>query len=609
MTKTRPPRRFFALPALVAILASCSSLDVARAPITRNPRLESLEKAVEWERPSPLTVLSLAGELIATRRDHEGFEYFQERAKARPDQPVFLALEGLFQARLSDRVSLLRRISWVKEAIAKLDRAASRDDGLSRYFRGVVFSQLPARFGRAETAVADLSWALQDQDWFPLASELRRSIYHSLAAAYTTLGQDSAAQDARRRSGSESLDGEGEFFVWDSWVTAKDGFRFGSPRVVERAPGVYVAHGYDFADLAFVLTHDGIVAIDAGTTPETARAALAALRRISKLPITHVILTHAHWDHVGGLNAIKERGTTVIAQSRFADELSLVNERRAGFRYFFGANAPQRFDVVPDHLVSEREDLTVGGVTFVLYPIRGGETSDALLVHMPALGVVFVGDAFMPYLGAPFLPEGSAEGLFETMTLVQALRPSLLVHGHPPLTELWTADALPGLEPALRELYERTITAIGDGIPLADALQQSDLPESLRDHAAAIMPYLVMRENFVKRIYHQRTGYWKADGEGLEAFTAKEWTAALDLLAGGKDDAFIETVRALLERSDHALALKIADLGLIKYPTSRRLSELRLDALERLRQQDQQLNPFKFILYSEWANAELPPVK
>jgi hypothetical protein len=44
--------------------------------------------------------------------------------------------------------------------------------------------------------------------------------------------------------------------------------------------------------------------------------------------------------------------------------------------------------------------LTVGGTRFGLYPARGGETADALLVQLLDRGVLFVGDAFTPYLGA-----------------------------------------------------------------------------------------------------------------------------------------------------------------------------------------------------------------
>ena len=37
------------------------------------------------------------------------------------------------------------------------------------------------------------------------------------------------------------------------------------------------------------------------------------------------------------------------------------------------------------------------------------------------------------------------------------------------------------------------------------------------------------RDNFVKRVYHQSTGYWKPDGEGMEVLAPAEWAAALDL--------------------------------------------------------------------------------
>jgi glyoxylase-like metal-dependent hydrolase (beta-lactamase superfamily II) len=85
-----------------------------------------------------------------------------------------------------------------------------------------------------------------------------------------------------------------------------------------------------------VLTDAGIVAIDAGTTEATAQAALSALRQRVSAPITHVILTHAHWDHVGGLAALRAPDTRVIAQAGFADELQIVNDTGVPFRYFFG---------------------------------------------------------------------------------------------------------------------------------------------------------------------------------------------------------------------------------------------------------------------------------
>src|SRR5262249_58386683 len=129
-------------------------------------------------------------------------------------------------------------------------------------------------------------------------------------------------------------------------------------------------------------------------------------------------------------------------------------------------------------------------------------------------------------------------------------QPRVPVHGPPPLTATSPVEALPAIEPALRELHERVRTAVGDGRTLADILHDNILPVALREHPRAVMPYLVMRDNFVKRVYHQSTGYWKPDGEGMEVLAPAEWAAALDLLGGHREDAFVRSVRALAERGD-----------------------------------------------------------
>jgi len=593
--------------AIAFLLGFSGSGHAEGQPIMRDLELEALEEAVRWPNAQVPTIVALVGRFIASHRDQEAYAYFQERAKSRPAQPLFLALEGFFQARSAGRVSLLQRVAWVNEAVAKLDRAVALDPGLSRYFKGLVLAELPRSFRKAEAAVADLEWVLQNKEHFPHG--LRRSVYRGLARAYTSLGREADAKSALERSGYASLDPNLPVFTTEASVSARDGLRFRPPRLIELAPRIHVAQGYDFADIAFVLTADGIVAIDAGTTEANARAALAALRRVASQPITHVILIHAHWDHIGGLAALTAPGTQVIAQARFADELRLVNETGVRFRYFFGGEGQRRYSAVPDRLVGARETLTVGGTELVLYPVRGGETEDALLVHLPGSDVLFVGDAFMPYFGAPFLPEGSPEGFFEMVALIRSLSPRLLIHGHPPLTENFTAEALPGLEAALRELYQQTLQGLGEGRTLVEILHQNILPASLREHPGAVLPYLVMRDNFAKRVHHQRTGYWKPDGEGMEVLAPKEWAAALNLLAGDRESAFVRSAQTLLGQGDHVLALKLADLGLVSYPGSEALAALRRQALDGLRAKHQQLNPFKFIIYSEWAGAGLAPVE
>jgi glyoxylase-like metal-dependent hydrolase (beta-lactamase superfamily II) len=390
-------------------------------------------------------------------------------------------------------------------------------------------------------------------------------------------------------------------------LTARDGARFAPPRFSEPAEGVHLVQGFDFSDFAFVETGAGVVAIDTGSNDRHAQAALAELRKVTSAPVTHVILTHAHWDHVGGLEAIRDTGTEVIAQANFGAELRLQSSVPVISPYFLAQGESQEQHITPDRLVTGKETLQVGGIDFVLYPTRGGETRDGLLIHLPGRGVVFTGDMMMPYIGAPFLPEGSVKGLFEAMSLIQELNPRLLIQGHPPLTELFTVETFPALEAALRDLNGIVVAAIREGRTLTEILHLNHLPLLLHDHPTAVLPYLVIRDNLIKRVYHQRTGYWKSGGEGIDHVAPADWAAALDLLGGGRQDAFTNTAGQILERGDEALALKIADYGLLAYPDSGLLTTLRQTILYRLAERHQQLNPFKFVYYAGLAGLELPP--
>lgn len=82
-----------------------------------------------------------------------------------------------------------------------------------------------------------------------------------------------------------------------------------------------------------------------------------------------------------------------------------------------------------DQLIAEPTSVSIGGTDFVLYPAAGGETSDALMVDLPASGVLSTGDVMMPYLSAPFFAEGSPEGLLDALRLIAELSPHVLVHG------------------------------------------------------------------------------------------------------------------------------------------------------------------------------------
>jgi glyoxylase-like metal-dependent hydrolase (beta-lactamase superfamily II) len=594
LTATMPA----SVPAAQPHLTDTEGITAMAGPISRHRDVESLKTAASWPGADRNTTVILALRLAAARADADGYRYFSGLAGDQPGQALPLAIAGFFQARLGEDVDA---------ALAKLDQAAAADLGPPQYFRGLALAGLPPDRRRAEQAVADLGFVLAVADQFP--AMLLRAAYHGLAAAHAVLGQHDQAAEAERKSGLSAAPADTQLMFGGFWATAADGFRFASPRILRPEPGIQVAQGYDFCDLAFITTSDGVVAIDAGTTQDRVKAALSDLDLPADAAISHLILTHAHWDHVGGAGALAGPGTRVIAQGGFPAGLDRQQGDRPRFRYFTGAAGGAPPAVVPDQLISDPTPLTIGGTELVLYPTPGGETPDALMVHLPASGVLFTGDVLMPYLGQPFAAEGSPEGLLETLAFIASLRPRLLIQGHTTLTELFTAGAVPGLQAALTQLHGEVLDGIRGGRTLPDILEQASLPAVLREHPAAVVPYLVIRDHFTERLYHQRTGYWQPDGTGLEPATAAGHAAALDLLAGGREEQFAAAAASLIGQGDHALALQIIQPGLLCHPASPTLAGLRTTALHRLMEQHQQLDPFKFLIYAELAGAELGPVE
>jgi glyoxylase-like metal-dependent hydrolase (beta-lactamase superfamily II) len=577
-------------------------------PISRNRFLGSLKEAASWPGADRNTVVALATALVAARADADGSSYFQDLYERNPADATAQALAGFFQVRAGRDVA---------GAITKLDKAATMDLGLPQYLRGLALAELlpdgaPSEAERgtaatdgADQVIADLEFVLAVRDQFPVL--LLRAAYQGLARAYLVLGRLQQAAEALRRSGLALAATDRPPMFTSFSVTARDGMRLSAPGTLSPAPDVHVAQSYDFGDFAFIETSAGVVAIDAGASPDRVLAALADLGLLEHVPVSHLILTHAHLDHVGGTAAMRGPDTQVIAAAGFPAEAERQRHWRVP-RYYIGTGASPSLEVKPDRLISEQTTLVVGDTEFVLIPVRGGETPDALMVHLPASGLLFVGDAIMPYLGVPFTPEGSPEGLLETLRYINELAPRQLIAGHTTLTDNFTIEALLGLEPALTELHEFTLDRIGENMLLPLILDVAYLPASLRDHSAAVLAYLVTRDCFIARLYHQRTGYWQPDGQGLDPRSQEERAAALDLLAGEKAEAFVDAAVTLADQGDLTLALEILAPGLLRHPENNELADLRQSVLVRLMEERQLSDPFGFLFYAELAGADLAPV-
>lgn len=462
------------------------------------------------------------------------------------ERALYLASLGALRASYAGQVFLLRRSGWVNQTIDLLEEAkqmSNNQNFLVRWLTGTVYAQLPERFGKTNAARDDLLWCVDNISQAPHQGWLREVYYYLGLLAHRNENEDEA-RSYLRLSGYADFD-KAIILTTPYAINAQEGLAFHPKRLREIIPGrIFNLSGFEMTEYYFIVSDDGkqLLSVDAGTRPDSARAAHEYLRsqRPDLPPLTTVLATHAHWDHVGGQHYFRQLQPAVkfYARDNYGQQLAIDQRTDSRASAFFGERFSMGLiaDFKPDVLVSERMQTTIGDSRFELIPISGGETVDGMLIYLPDHSVLFAGDFIMPYIGAPAVEEGNVPGLFDAIDLVVALNPRQVLHGHETLTRLWHSSTLLGhLKIQLEWLYQETLKNIANGADRASIHHQNLIPPSMRQYPQTQLPYLVMRENLINRAYDQHAGYWQLDLQGMDHLSQAELGSLLTHYLGLSD--------------------------------------------------------------------------
>lgn len=251
--------------------------------------------------------------------------------------------------------------------------------------------------------------------------------------------------------------------------------------VSEVAPGVFVhvgeiaepevANRGDVANLGFIIGDESVAVIDTGAARWIGEALWRAIRQKTDKPVSHVILTHLHPDHVLGTHAFDPLDAQVVGHEALpralADRQTNYLESLASL---IGPDFAGTLPPVTDQTVAlgKAFDIDLGGRILSLHSWPMAHTGTDLTVLDTKTSTLFVGDLVFD-VHAPAL-DGSLMGWQSVLDQLQDWNVERIVPGHGAPVLDWPAGASAQIR-YLETLEHDTRKAIDEGARLGDAVQ------------------------------------------------------------------------------------------------------------------------------------------
>jgi|Laugrefa1bdmlbdn_1035148.scaffolds.fasta_scaffold19785_1 glyoxylase-like metal-dependent hydrolase (beta-lactamase superfamily II) len=236
-----------------------------------------------------------------------------------------------------------------------------------------------------------------------------------------------------------------------------------------------VANRNFISNAGFVITPQGVVVIDALGSPALAQALVDEIRQISPLPITHVLVTHFHADHIYGLQVFKALGARILAHE-------------GGKNYLFSDTAQARLTasrselapwvneqtqlVFADEWLSGSQELEVGGIRFKLLHMGPAHTLEDMVIYVPQRKVLFSGDMLFRQR-IPFVGQSDSRHWQQALTELSNLSVDWVVPGHGSPSREFAKD-LRLTQSYLQFLRMSMLRAVEEGVSFDEAYQATD---------------------------------------------------------------------------------------------------------------------------------------
>ena len=357
--------------------------------------------------------------------------------------------------------------------------------------------------------------------------------------------------------------------------------------VVKVSDSVYVAVGYGASNAAMVIGDEGLIIVDTGQSISAAQAIYTEFKKISNKPVTAIIYTHSHRDHISGAEVFaRDSNPDVYASANFANELvgghvagkilGLRTKRQFGIgleaetevinvgvgKAMWSDGLGAGFVPVTVSVTEERYSTTIEGVSINIVAAPG-ETDDQRYIWLPEQEVLFAGDNFYRAFPNLYPIRGSryrdVSIWADSLEMMAAENPAHLVPSHTrPISGANEVNkALSDYAAGIRSIHDQTIAGMNRGLTPNQLAEIVTLPKEL-----ASSPYL--QEFYgkvpwaVRSIFSGYLGWFDGNPSNLLPLTDKEEAIRIIKMAGGVEKVFHQ-LKTSIKEEDYQWAMRLAD--------------------------------------------------
>ncbi|OFX84266.1 MAG: hypothetical protein A2W99_00660 [Bacteroidetes bacterium GWF2_33_16] len=281
---------------------------------------------------------------------------------------------------------------------------------------------------------------------------------------------------------------------------------------IKIAENLYAIENAKGGNIAFLVTTEGIVVVDAGSRPSNGKDIIESIRSVSDKPIKFVIYTHLHGDHIFGISAFPSEAKIIAYEKLDAniksitepilkksieidfpdfiyglgEELAAIeNEESDEYKTLKGQldqysaylqDLKQIKIRYPDTLFIDKYELLFGGERIILEFPGSGHTNDNIIVRFPKQNTIHTGDLIFngrfPYVLATH--GATVKGWIAVMDKLSAEKIQNVIPGHGKITN---SDVFKTQATYFKKLTEKVLALKNQGKNIEEIKSLIDIKE------------------------------------------------------------------------------------------------------------------------------------